>query len=676
MKTNDLIDVAEEQLQGADTLEWLLSFLVDPATKRRCHVQRSSGGKPVALRCGDAAYPITRGVPHLLVNEDTLVDAFGARNVETWLRLQAAAEASYAVRTEGHFSTEKFQPAIDYGNILQRLPVGTYLDVGCGLLPEPVYMQRARRIRFVGVDPMRLDALRPFPFVQAYGDFLPFHDGAFDGVLFSSSLDHMFNPFQAMQEAMRTLRTGGYLVVFETIRDDDEAFAQWRRKSLYFTTPYNRHHNWAFTADSISDLIQDAGAEIQFVEETCDQNEVVLVCVKPTADQPQQKQGVASEIRTVDDGRIQRRWQSFLFPEGSGHAARYAEKMHAKPYDFYAERARLMTVRGELMLDAGCGTGTWSCAFAPYFDQIDGIDKNEERVNLARWVINQLDLTNINIICGDVSCLPFYDQKYDFVFCYGVIISYVSIKATLGEFFRVLRPGGQLYVCLNGVGWSMYLRDVRSQEDVKYRIMGERGLYNTVCESLLTELPTVLSELGSDLVRPGTADETMMTGLTFSSSEVCAFVNALRSGDPKVMADIPLPAWAEPRDTSTESLDVAHAEGLLRAVAPLIAPHGQDLLEAGERIRHECGPAYVLTLASDVVAMVAGRRRTFSFNNAGRGYEPDEVEQVCREVGFESFRWAGESRLFAPRDRDLALFDSTYCSANMVWEFVARRPTS
>ena len=267
--------------QPAMLLERLLPLLRDPVNKERLTAQRGVSGQATHIVSSHSTYEISGGIPRMLVNEDTLVDAFGARNVDAFLRLQQAAEASYTVRTEGHFSSASFGPAVDYGMLLARLERGLYLDVGCGLLAEPIYMRHARQLDFVGIDPMQIYVERRFPFAQAYGDFLPFGASCFDGVLYSSTLDHVFNPQQALEEGLRVLRPGGKLVIFTTIRPVDAAFERWQRRAVFFATPYNTHHHWGFTADLISDLLAEVGARIDVVEATRHPQVVVVIGEKP-----------------------------------------------------------------------------------------------------------------------------------------------------------------------------------------------------------------------------------------------------------------------------------------------------------------------------------------------------------------------------------------------------------
>ena len=52
--------------------------------------------------------------------------------------------------------------------------------------------------------------------------------------------------------------------------------------------------------------------------------------------------------------------------------------------------------------------------------------------------------------------MPYPDNCFDLVFCYGVIFL-TPWRQSLGELSRVLKTGGKLYVNANGLGWYNYL---------------------------------------------------------------------------------------------------------------------------------------------------------------------------------------------------------------------------
>lgn len=66
------------------------------------------------------------------------------------------------------------------------------------------------------------------------------------------------------------------------------------------------------------------------------------------------------------------------------------------------------------------------------------------------------EINNITPVCSGVTELPYEDNFFDAVFCYGVIFL-TPWKDTLNEFRRVLRPGGKLYFNFNEIGWYIFL---------------------------------------------------------------------------------------------------------------------------------------------------------------------------------------------------------------------------
>lgn len=97
------------------------------------------------------------------------------------------------------------------------------LDVGCGMYAEQAYFRpewRGSRVkRLVGVDPMFHPGRRDYDFVQGVAESLPFRDGAFDVVLFATSLDHIADANSALAESARVLKPGGSLAIWISVFD-------------------------------------------------------------------------------------------------------------------------------------------------------------------------------------------------------------------------------------------------------------------------------------------------------------------------------------------------------------------------------------------------------------------------------------------------------------------------
>lgn len=140
-----------------------------------------------------------------------------AVTIEDWRAFQESERRAYLRDFQrrgdhfGHFSIQGL-PAVDrFAALLSEVP-GPILDVGCGVLPLPAYLEGCDGV--MGVDPYFGEYTRSFPFAQAIGERLPFKDGHFAAVALMSSLDHVMDPRAVLGEARRVLRRGGELFVW------------------------------------------------------------------------------------------------------------------------------------------------------------------------------------------------------------------------------------------------------------------------------------------------------------------------------------------------------------------------------------------------------------------------------------------------------------------------------
>lgn len=110
----------------------------------------------------------------------------------------------------------------------------------------------------------------------------------------------------------------------------------------------------------------------------------------------------------------------------------------------------------EMVLDAGFGMGQWMFQLSKVNKEVCGIEFDESRVNVVTRLFNELEVKNVKIAHGSVEELPYPNDYFNAIFCYGVIFI-PEIKTTLKEFYRVLKPGGKLYFTANGLGWYYHL---------------------------------------------------------------------------------------------------------------------------------------------------------------------------------------------------------------------------
>jgi SAM-dependent methyltransferase len=90
-------------------------------------------------------------------------------------------------------------------------------------------------------------------------------------------------------------------------------------------------------------------------------------------------------------------------------------------------------------LDAACGTGRHSERLAALGHRVIGVDSSPEMLARARTRSPDADLRP-----GDLTALPVGDGTVDLVLCTLALTHVADLKPALGEFARVLRPGGHL----------------------------------------------------------------------------------------------------------------------------------------------------------------------------------------------------------------------------------------
>lgn len=124
----------------------------------------------------------------------------------------------------------------------------------------------------------------------------------------------------------------------------------------------------------------------------------------------------------------------------------------------------------ERVLDAGCGTGDFALALADAGFQVVGVDYAEGMLAVARTKVTAEVANRISFLQSDLnSQLQFPDAYFD----HAINISVLQVAAepafTLGELWRVLKPGGTL-VLLHVPRPSSH--DLPLREAIGHRVRG------------------------------------------------------------------------------------------------------------------------------------------------------------------------------------------------------------
>jgi SAM-dependent methyltransferase len=99
------------------------------------------------------------------------------------------------------------------------------------------------------------------------------------------------------------------------------------------------------------------------------------------------------------------------------------------------------------ILDGGCGAGHAFARLAKEFDpeQIIGIEIDPDAVTAAE--LRGIDCERpVSVVHGSVEHISMDDASIDMIFCHQTIHHVVDPQRTVGEFFRILKPGGVLLV--------------------------------------------------------------------------------------------------------------------------------------------------------------------------------------------------------------------------------------
>lgn len=110
--------------------------------------------------------------------------------------------------------------------------------------------------------------------------------------------------------------------------------------------------------------------------------------------------------------------------------------------------ARKIALRpGSIVLDAGCGFGRVATTLAsePFSLNVVGVDLIPERLREASRHTKAHGVSEkVQLINGSYCALPLRDSSISGVFTMETLVHADPLEAALGEFWRVLKPGGRL----------------------------------------------------------------------------------------------------------------------------------------------------------------------------------------------------------------------------------------
>jgi ubiquinone/menaquinone biosynthesis C-methylase UbiE len=132
---------------------------------------------------------------------------------------------------------------------------------------------------------------------------------------------------------------------------------------------------------------------------------------------------------------------------------------------------------GARWLDVGCGAGTYSRWLAEQSLAVVGVDYSEPTLQKARQRLPDA----VALCAADAFQLPFADNTFDGVLCFGVLQAVSRTDGVAGELARVLLPGGTLWIdALNSDGLAARITEARRRRrgkdrHLRYESVGELG---------------------------------------------------------------------------------------------------------------------------------------------------------------------------------------------------------
>jgi SAM-dependent methyltransferase len=159
-----------------------------------------------------------------------------------------------------------------------------------------------------------------------------------------------------------------------------------------------------------------------------------------------------------------------------------------KTPEYYLERLKMIGFTDkEYVLDAGCGVGQWTVALGLLNRDALGVDCRPGRIAIAEALVKGMGINNTRFRQSQLENLPFPDATFDACFCYNTVIYVDNLVQSIREIYRVLKPGGRLYISTITVAWYAH------------QIIG-RGNLTIIKSSLGMVLRTMLGFKGHVLV--------------------------------------------------------------------------------------------------------------------------------------------------------------------------------
>ncbi len=155
---------------------------------------------------------------------------------------------------------------------------------------------------------------------------------------------------------------------------------------------------------------------------------------------------------------IPQQWYSRKEPFTLAWFNELAYKRYNVYYDYLRESAEFQWHPGEEVLEIGVGLGTDLVEYAKHGAHVTGVDLGPDQVMLTKLNLELHGLPYRGIYEASAESLPFSDEAFDHVFCFGVLHHTPKTMKAVDEIYRVLRRDGTAIVMVYARGWKHYFK--------------------------------------------------------------------------------------------------------------------------------------------------------------------------------------------------------------------------
>lgn len=118
---------------------------------------------------------------------------------------------------------------------------------------------------------------------------------------------------------------------------------------------------------------------------------------------------------------------------------------HSKTISVFVDKISSMSdLRGDHLLDVGCGDGSFTIPLSANYRKVTGIDVQQQFLNVFQHTVQSSD--KFEIVNMSAESMKFESNSFDTIITIETIEHIPDLEKAAAEFFRVLKPGGELII--------------------------------------------------------------------------------------------------------------------------------------------------------------------------------------------------------------------------------------